>query len=457
MRHWARDSVFYHIYPLGLCGAPQRNDFHSPATPRLERLYSWIGHLQNLGTNALWLGPVFESSAHGYDTADYYLVDRRLGHNRTLSEVISALHQNGIRVILDAVFNHVGRDFWTFRDVREHNEHSAYRDWFHDLRFGKRSPFGDPFTYTGWHSNYDLVKLNLRNPAVKDHLFRAVEMWIQEFDVDGFRLDAADCIDIDFLKELRKFCRSMRSDFWLMGEIVAGDYRKWANAETLDSVTNYECFKGLYSSHVDRNFFEIAYSLKRQFGDRGLYRDMPLYNFADNHDVNRVASNLTNPAHLYTLYCLLFTMPGIPSIYYGSEWGIQAIRQNGDDSALRPELDIAMLSQTSPHGDLVKTISRLARIRRESQALRYGDYRQLVVRHEQLAFARHTPEECVVVLVNASDKPASFDLAIPDCHCNKLIDLLNPGEEFAMRNGRAKINVVWPCWARIMVANRAAD
>ncbi len=297
MKHWARDSVFYHIYPLGLCAAPPRNDFCSPVIPRLEQLYGWVDHMQNLGVNAVWLGPVFESSAHGYDTADYFQVDRRLGTNHTLSGVISALHQRGIRVILDAVLNHVGRDFWAFRDVREHNERSAYSDWFEGLNFQMRSPFNDPFTYKGWNGCFDLVKLNLRNPEVKKHLFQAIEMWIQEFNIDGLRLDAADCMVIGFLKELGSLCRSIRSDFWLMGEVVHGDYRKWANAETLDSVTNYECYKGLYSSHVDHNYFEIAYALKRQFGERGMYRDVSLYNFADNHDVNRVASNLTNPEH----------------------------------------------------------------------------------------------------------------------------------------------------------------
>ena len=154
-----------------------------------------------------------------------------------------------------------------------------------------------------------------------------------------------------------------------MGEVVHGDYRKWANAETLDSVTNYECYKGLYSSHVDRNYFEIAYALNRQFGEVGLYCDIPLYNFADNHDVNRVASNLTNPAHLHTLYCLLFTMPGVPSIYYGSEWGMQTIKSNGDDHALRPHLDIATVSGRVRIPILAETIARLTRIRLSSQAL----------------------------------------------------------------------------------------
>ncbi|MBN1488210.1 MAG: alpha-amylase, partial [Anaerolineae bacterium] len=315
MKHWAYDAVFYHIYPLGFCGAPLRNDFHSPAVPRLEQLYGWIGHLRELGVNALYLGPVFESTAHGYDTADYYRVDRRLGDNQVLAEVVAALHENGIRVVLDGVFNHVGRDFWAFRDLQQYGAQSAYRDWFLGVDFGQRSPYNDAFTYANWNGYYDLVKLNPHHPAVREHLFQAVEMWINEFDIDGLRLDVADCLDFGFMRDLSTLCKGLRPDFWLMGEVVHGDYRRWANAETLDSVTNYECYKGLYSSHVDRNYFEIAYALKRQFGAGGLYCDLPLYNFADNHDVNRVVSNLTKPEHLYSLYCLLFTMPGVPSIY----------------------------------------------------------------------------------------------------------------------------------------------
>jgi glycosidase len=450
MKHWARDAIFYHIYPLGLCGAPKRNDFRSSATPRLLELRGWIDHLRDLGANAVYLGPVFESSAHGYDTADYFHVDRRLGSNSTLSQVVSAFHKGGFKVILDAVFNHAGRDFWAFRDVRDKRRNSAYCGWFQGLDFEKPGPFSEPFNYAGWNGHYDLVKLNLCNPAVKEHLFQAVDMWIEEFNVDGFRLDAADCMDLGFLKELAALCRNMRPDFWLMGEVVHGDYRKWINGATLDSVTNYECYKGLYSSHVDRNYFEIAYTLNRQFGARGLYCDAVLYNFVDNHDVNRVASNLTNPAHLYTLYCLLFTMPGVPSIYYGSEWGLEGSRTSKDDSALRPQLNLANMSQANPHPDLTKNIARLSRIRRGCQSLRYGTYQQLFVSHEQLAFARQTSDECVVVLVNASDKPASFKFAVPGHFGNRLVDLLNEGETFPVIDGRARVDPVWPCWARIM-------
>jgi len=450
--HWAYDSVFYHIYPLGFCGAPPKNNFCSPVNPRLEQLYSWLEHLQGLGVNALYLGPVFESTAHGYDTADYYHVDRRLGSNEMLSRLSSVLHQKEVRLILDGVFHHVGRDFWAFRDVLEHLEKSAYCGWFYRLDFHKRSPYNDPFAYEGWNGHYSLVKLNLHNPAVKDHLFQAVDMWIREFDIDGLRLDAADCIDVAFLKELAAFCKSRRPDFWLMGEVIHGDYRKWVNAETLDSVTNYECYKSLYSSHEDKNYFEIAYALNRQFGETGLYRNFPLYTFADNHDVNRVASLLKNPAHLYPLYSLLFTMPGVPSIYYGSEWGIEGKRTGGNDQALRPWLDLSDVSHNSPHRDLSRVIGRLAQIRRHSDALRYGDYRQLLVSHEQFAFARQTREECVIVAVNAADKPIPFELVLPVTGRSQLLDLLNEGDNFPLHGGKVHIDVVKPCWSRIMIA-----
>ncbi len=410
---WIHDAMFYHIYPLGLCGAPERNDFSSsPVDP-------WIDHIAALNLNAVYLGPVFESSQHGYDTADYYHVDRRLGNVQTLKGVIGAMKARGMHVILDAVFHHVGRDFWAFRDVQINGRASAYADWFYQIDFNQRSPFGDAFSYQGWAGHTSLVKLNLHNPAVRAHLFDAVAMWVREFDIDGLRLDAADSIDHDFLRALAAHCRRLKPDFWLMGEVVHGDYGRWANPSMLDSTTNYEAYKGLYSSHVDRNYFEIAYSLNRQFGAEGIYRDLLLYSFADNHDVNRVASNLTNPAHLYPLYLLLFTMPGIPSIYYGSEWGIKGARTPQDDRMLRPHL---MLDPTHfPHPDLAKTIGKLAALRRDLPALRWGTYQQAHVAHEQFAFARRTPEQTVIVAVNAANTPA----AIPLGKRHQLVDVLN--------------------------------
>ena len=448
--HWAHDAVFYHIYPLGLCDAPPRNDFSAAAQPRLERIHAWIPHLRELGINALYLGPLFESTAHGYDTADYYQVDRRLGTRETLARLVAELHANGVRVILDGVFNHVGRDFWAFRDVRANGPRSPYAGWFQGLNFGGRSPRGDPFTYETWAGYYELVKLNLRNPEARQHLLDAVRHWIQDYDIDGLRLDVADALDLDFQKELARFARGLRPDFWLLGEVINGDYRRWVNPETLDSVTNYECYKGLFSSLASRNYFEIAYALNRQFGADGIYRGLPLYNFVDNHDVNRVASSLANPRHLYPLYCLLFTMPGVPSIYYGSEWGLEGKRTPHSDAALRPQLNLARLGQTAPHPNLPADIRRLIRVRQASPALRRGDYRQIHVSFEQLGFARQAEGETVIVLVNAAEKPVSLEVAAGLADGCQLADLLNGGPRYQVSGGRLRVDELPPCWARVL-------
>ncbi len=445
---WAKDALFYHIYPLGLCGAPFDNDLDAPRVYRLEKLYAWLDHIQSLGANALYLGPLFQSSSHGYDTIDYYQVDRRLGDNHTLAKLSDALHERGMRLILDAVFNHVGRGFWAFRDVLEKGEDSAYCDWFHNLRFDEHSPKGDPFKYEGWNGHYSLVKLNLSHPDVRAHLFDAVGMWMGKFKIDGLRLDAADCIDFDFLRALHTFTKSRQPNFWLMGEIVHGDYRQWMNPDTLDSVTNYECYKGLYSSLNDANYFEIAYNLNRQFGEEGLYRGSYLYNFVDNHDVDRVASKLENPAHLYPLYLLLFTMPGIPSIYYGSEWGVMGIKEKWTDEPLRPALDLEQLRMASPHPDLLKSIRRLAALRESTPALRYGTYRPSHVDHEQFAFIRELGSNKILVVLNSAEQPVDLELELP-WKSGELLDLLETDTIFRVQEERTTITLP-PTWGRIL-------
>jgi len=439
---WAPDSIFYHVYPLGLCGAPSRNDFGAAPVERLDKLIGWLGHIRQLGCNALYLGPLFESTAHGYDTADYWHLDRRLGTDETLRRFVAAAHDTGLRVILDGVFNHVGRDFWAFRDVQANGEGSAYRDWFAGLRFDGRSPYGDNFAYEGWHGHFDLVKLNLSNPDVRGHLFGAVESWIRDFGIDGLRLDAADVVDLGFQRDLAAFCRVLKLDFFLVGEVVHGDYRRWANPETLGSVTNYECYKGLYSSLADRNYFEIAYALNRQFGPAGIYRGLPLYNFVDNHDQDRVTSHLPETRLLYPLYLMLFTMPGVPSVYYGSECGLEGKRHRGDDSPVRPALELADGPRLGPEPDLAAAITRLAKLRSELAPLRRGSYSPLQVAGEQIAFTRQLDGETVVALLNAADGPV--EMAVPAPHAGVWRDLLNGGTvEAAGGELRTQVPASW--------------
>jgi glycosidase len=447
---WARDVFFYHIYPLGQCGAEPRNDFTAPPTPRLAQLRGWTEHLGRLGADALYLGPVFESSSHGYDTADYYTVDRRLGTDEELAVVTTDLHAAGVRVVLDGVFHHVGRDFWAFRDLRENGEGSLFRGWFSGVDFGRRSPLGDPFAYDAWEGHFDLVKLNLRHPDVRAHLFGAVQSWVERFAIDGLRLDVSYALDPVFLRELVAFCRGLRPDFWLLGEAIHGDYRRVAGPGLCDAVTNYECYKGLYSSHNDRNYFEIAHSLDRLFGAGGLYHGLTTYNFVDNHDVNRIASVLRNSAHLSPLHLLLFTLPGVPSVYAGSEFGIEGVKVGGDDRPLRPVLPspTAAASRGKQPG-LSEAITRFATIRRGSAALRRGTYRPLHVASEQFAFERAAGGERVIVVVNAANAPARLEFPFVEGAGAGFADALEPDRVFEVRGGNLCVEVP-SCRGRIL-------
>ena len=400
---WAEESVFYHIYPLGFCGCPQHNDFVSAAEHRLGKISAWLEHISSLGVNALYLGPVFEASAHGYDTADYLTVDRRLGTNDDLKELVRLCHQRGIRVVLDGVFNHVGRNFWAFADVRRNRENSPYCSWF-KLNFDYDNRYHDGFCYEGWDGCDDLVKLNLRNPEVRRYLLDVVSRWIREFDIDGLRLDVAHYLYRRFLRELHNTCAGLKSDFWLMGEVLWGNYRRWVNPDMLQSVTNYECYKGLHSSCNDHNMFEIAYSLERQYAaPGGLYQGCNFYSFLENHDVSRIATLLRDERQLKPLYALLFTVPGIPALYYGGEWGVKGCRENSD-AEVRPSLELL------PDNDLTVHLRYWINLRRCSKVLAYGSYRQLALNSNLLAFVREYEGERLVIAVNIGDFPQNFEL-----------------------------------------------
>jgi cyclomaltodextrinase / maltogenic alpha-amylase / neopullulanase len=449
MEPWISNAIFYQIYPLGFCGAPERNDFRSQPVPRLEKIKYWLDHLQWLGINSIYLGPIFESTAHGYDTADYYHIDRRLGTDADMVSLSQEIHRRGMYLVLDGVFNHVGRDFWAFKDVLANGSSSPFRDWFSNLRFDGRSPHEDPFTYEGWNGYYDLVKLNLRNSQVIDHLLYAVENWVQNYQIEGLRLDAADQLDMEFIETLSTTCKHIRPDFWLMGELIHGDYAKWAKPGRLDSATNYECYKGLFSSHNDGNYFEIAYSLKRQFADFGIYKDLLLYSFADNHDVDRIASQIKNPADLFNLYTILFTMPGIPSIYYGSEWGIQGIKTKNSDQPLRPDLDLQRYIQSAPQPDLPSHLAKLAQIRQALPALKTGTYQQIMVSAQQFAFLREKGGQKVLVAVNSADQDSTISLPMQSTGNGKWTDQLNPGIEW-VSNGEKTPLIIPAKWGRVL-------
>ena len=414
---WAYESVFYQIYPLGFCGAPFEND--GVEKSRILKVKEWIPHIREIGADAIYFSPVFESDTHGYNTRDFRKIDCRLGSNEDFAEVCRSLHEAGIRVVLDGVFNHVGRGFWAFQDVLKNRENSPYLNWFH-INLGGNSNYNDGLWYEGWEGNYDLVKLNLKNEEVVNHILESVRFWVETFDIDGLRLDVAYLLDHDFVRRLRSFCDGLKKDFFLVGEILHGDYKTLVNDQMLHSCTNYECYKGLYSSFNSMNLFEINHSLLRQFGPEGwtLYKGLHLMTFVDNHDVSRVASILTNEKHLPLIYALAFGMPGIPCIYYGSEWGAKGNKSDGDP-ALRPSFEEPV------ENELTEFVGKLSAAKKGSKALNYGGFRSVVLTNKQCIFERAVEGERVLVAINADSEPYTAHF---DAGCGMAVDLITGRE-----------------------------
>lgn len=421
---WAYESSFYQIYPLGFCGAPFENDGITQS--RILKVIDWIPHIKKLNMNAIYFSPVFESDTHGYNTRDYTKIDCRLGTNADFKKVCKALHKEGIKVVLDGVFNHVGRGFWAFQDVLKNREASPYVSWFARIDFNGNSNYNDGLWYEGWEGNYDLVKLNLYNNDVVNHIFGAVEGWIKEFDIDGIRLDVAYCLDKGFLRRLREFTDSKKEDFFLLGEVLHGEYGRMLDEMNIHSVTNYQCYKGIHSAFNSYNMFEIVHSLLRLFGpeDWTVCRGAHLLSFCDNHDVSRIASIIQNPNHIKLVYAMVFGMPGIPCTYYGSEWGAKADKSEGDP-ALRASFDEPV------YNELSEFISKLAKVKNESKALNYGGMRSLVLTNRQCIFERACDDQRVLVAINMDENEFT---AHADYGCGCATDLIT-GNKFDFGGG----------------------
>ncbi len=432
---WYDEAVFYHIYPLGLTGAPKQNNY-GEAVHRLNTILPWISHIKEIGCNAIYIGPLFESVGHGYETTDYKKLDSRLGTNEDLTNFVAECHKNGIRVILDGVFNHTGRDFFAFKDVKQNRENSAYKDWYCGVNFWGNNSYNDGFSYENWGGHDLLVKLNQRNPAVKDYICDVIRFWVKEFDIDGIRLDAADVMDFDYMKALRHVANEVKADFWLMGEVIHGNYSRWANDGTLHSVTNYMLHKALYSAHNDHNYFEIAHTIKYvsdMTGDR-----LKLYTFTDNHDVERIYTKLNNKAHFVPVHIMLYTLPGIPSVYYGSEFGIEGKKERGSDDSLRPELKYEDYKEALKTNPCTQLISALGRIRRNTPALCCGDYKELLLQTTHFAYERTLDGKSVIITVNNSDNDVTMNL--PGSNAKKYVGALS-GETVAVKDGHIQIKI----------------
>ena len=430
---WYNEATFYHIYPLGLTGAPKENDYGTPVH-RLNTLLPWIDHIKEIGCTALYIGPLFESVGHGYETTDYKKLDSRLGTNEDLTNFVKACHDKGIRVIFDGVFNHTGRDFFAFKDIQKNRENSPYVNWYCNVNFGGNTEYNDGFSYENWGGYNLLVKLNQRNPEVQNYICDVIRFWVSEFDIDGIRLDAADVLDFDFMRVLRHTADEVKKDFWLMGEVIHGDYSRWVNGQTLHSVTNYALHKALYSGHNDHNYFEIAHTVKylQNMGD------LDLYNFVDNHDVERIHTKLQNKAHFAPVHVLLYTLPGVPSIYYGSEFGIDGKKEKFSDASLRPALDLKDYADAVTKNPCTALIAALGKVRQGTPALSYGSYSELALTNRQFAFARDLEGVRVIVTVNNDDSEAEMNL--PTGSADEYVGALT-GKKVRVEYGRIRVSI----------------
>ncbi len=441
MTPWYEEAVFYHIYPIGMTGAPKENR-QEEVSHRLPELERWLDHIEEIGCTAVYIGPLFESTTHGYDTRDYKMVDRRLGDNQDFAAFVKKAHAKNIKIVVDGVFNHTGREFFAFRDIQKNREGSPYRDWYKGVNFGWNSPYNDGFSYEAWRNCYELANLNLQNPQVRDYLLDVIDFWIDTFDIDGIRLDCADCLDFYFMEEMRRRTQSRKEDFWLMGEVIHGDYSRdiQDGQKMLHSVTNYELHKGLYSGHNDHNYFEIAHTIRREFDENGgIYRGMKLYSFVDNHDVDRIFTKLKVKEHIYPVYTLLYTLPGIPSLYYGSEWGIEGRKEGANDDPLRPEVDERILEEVK-NSPILEWVKKLGQLHKKfSSCLAEGRYRELLLTNRQYAFARFTEKDGLLTAVNNDEKEA--ELLIPVPFQDKIYVNLETGEEETVENGKIHVSI----------------
>lgn len=424
---WYENAVFYHIHPLNLCGCGHEDT--QSAGSHFDVLMQWAEHAKKLGCNAIYIGPVFESDAHGHGMIDYHNVDHRIGTNEDFKQWIARCHSLGLRVIVDGIFTHVGRGFFAFDHLRRHGKKSVYRDWFANVTFSRDNIYGDGFSYENWGGYNRLVKFNLHNPWACDYHFDTVRLWINEFDIDGIRLDAVDEWDYDFVKELKKTADSLKPDFWLMGELIQEDYVRWVNDKMLHAAVNTELNRELYCVHNGGSYESLAKTIQSIEKQSGRAK---LYTYLDNHDDSRVHDKLNNAEHQYLLTMLLYTLYGYPSVNCGSEFTLRSYAGNkkvepaADEPACRQPLQLADYQNAYVYDEITYLHCLLGRVHQQFLQMSEGTYMELLLTEGQFAYARVLGRAAVITAVNKEDRLVRVEIPLP-FHAKRAVDLLDAG------------------------------
>ncbi|MEI6620430.1 MAG: alpha-amylase family protein [Actinomycetes bacterium] len=413
MNDWPDYAIWWHVYPLGFTGSPALRPVAGTAVVhRLRQLVDWLDYAVELGCSGLALGPIFDSHSHGYDTIDHFRIDPRLGDETDFAFLVQQCRDRGLQVLLDGVFNHVGVGFQPFQYAMAEGPNSTLANWFH-IFWDQPSQDGLP-DYECFEGNRDLVTLNHGFPAVAAYVAEAMKYWLDR-GASGWRLDAAYAIEPEFWSKVLPQVRQTHRQAWFVGEMIHGDYDDYVDRSTLDSVTQYELWKALWSSLNDHNLFELSWALKRhhEFVDHFL----PL-TFVGNHDVTRIASQLQDPRHLGHALAVLFTVAGSPSVYYGDEQGMLGVKQDrpGGDDAVRGPYPPTPAELVDPQWHTYHLHEELIALRRRHPWLSRAITDTLLVTNDQLALqcrARNFESTAsVVVLLNLADARYRFDLPV---------------------------------------------
>jgi cyclomaltodextrinase / maltogenic alpha-amylase / neopullulanase len=389
---WVDHVIWWQVYPLGFVGAEKELSAFEAEVNRLPRLQGWLDHLISWGGNGLLLGPIFTSTSHGYDTVDYFQIDPRLGDDADFDALVAACRDRGVRLLLDGVFNHAGRDFPPVAKA---------------LTEGPGSEGAITADYFEGHDN--LITLNHSSTVVQEYVRNVMLHWLRR-GIDGWRLDAAYAVSASFWSAVLPAVREEFPEAWFVGEMIHGDYVDYVKTSGLDSVTQYELWWAIWSSIDKVNLHELQWTLGRH--TMFVNNFLPL-TFLSNHDVTRIASQINDQRHWSHAIALLGFLPGIPCVYYGDEFGLEAVKEHrpsGDD-AVRPEMPKERWLFTHSHPEVERIYRRVIGLRRRNPWLVDAMIKTEQVENARIvirARARHG-EQSLALILNLAGEP--FPLA----------------------------------------------
>ncbi|WP_127131575.1 alpha-amylase family glycosyl hydrolase [Georgenia sp. SYP-B2076] len=406
MTTWHEHAIWWHVYPLGFLGAEHVLPDGAQPQHRLRRLIDWLDYAVELGVSGLALGPIFTSASHGYDTLDYFTIDPRLGDRTDFDALVAAAHRRGLKIMLDGVFNHVGRDHPAFLRALDEGPDAPEGRLFH-LTWPDRP--GERPGYRTFEGHDGLVALNHDDDRVAELVTEVMRHWLHA-GADAWRLDAAYAVPTGFWARVLPAVRADFPESYVVGEVIHGDYAQIVADSGMDAVTQYELWKAVWSSLNDRNLYELAHTLGRH---NTLLETFAPLTFVGNHDVTRVATQVTDARHLPHAVVLLLTLGGTPSVYYGDEQGFEGVKEErlGGDDAIRPAFPAGPGDLPAGGWATYRLHQELIALRRRHLWLHRAQTRQLELSNEVLAYevAGGLPDGGagrLVVILNLGDAPA---------------------------------------------------